>query len=106
MAAQKKSLNDLRNKDLLRTTGLINGEWVSTTSGKCTFDVVDPATLDKLVTLPEMDSNDVAKAVDAAYEAFKSFKKTTGRERAKMLRKWSDLCHENADVSNLLHAWT
>ena len=97
MATQKKTINDLKNKNLLRTKGLINGEWVGASSSKSTFDVVDPATLDKLVTLPEMDKHDVSKAVDAAHEAFKSYKKTTARERARMLRKWSDLCHANAD---------
>lgn len=97
MATQKKTLNDLKNKKLLPNKGLINGEWVDSASSSSTFDVVDPATLDKLVTLPEMDKGDVAKAVDAAYEAFKSFKKTSARERARMLRKWSDLCHENID---------
>jgi succinate-semialdehyde dehydrogenase/glutarate-semialdehyde dehydrogenase len=97
MASQAKTLKDLKNKKLLQTKGLINGEWVDSGSGKSTFDVVDPATLDKLATLPEMDKADVQRAVDAAHEAFKSYKKTTARQRARMLRKWSDLCHDNVD---------
>ena len=97
MATQKKTLKDLKNKKLFQTKGYINGEWVDSVSGKSTFDVVDPATLDKIATLPEMDKEDVKKAVDAAAEAFKSYKKTTARQRARMLRKWSDLCHENID---------
>ena len=97
MSSQKKSLSDVKNKALLPGKGLINGEWVGSASSKSTFDVVDPATLDKLATLPEMDKADTAKAVDAAYEAFATFKKTTARSRARLLRKWSDLCHENVD---------
>lgn len=97
MATQKKTLDNIKNKDLLRHAGLINGEWVSQAASKSTFDVVDPATLDKLATLPEMGASDTAKAVDAAHEAFKSWKKTSARSRARMLRKWSDLCHENVD---------
>ena len=58
---------------------------------------MDPATLDKLANLPEKDKEDVKAAVDAAHEAFKSYKKTSARQRARMLRKWSDLCLENAD---------
>ena len=54
MAPQKKTLDDIENKKLLQTKGFINGEWVDSVSGKSTFDVVDPATLDKLATLPEM----------------------------------------------------
>ena len=97
MATQKKSLNDIKNKKLLPSRGLINGEWVDSVSGKSTFDVVDPATLEKIATLPEMDRKDVEKAAAAAAEAFKSYKKTSARQRARMLRKWSDLCHENVD---------
>ncbi|TKA82645.1 hypothetical protein B0A55_00738 [Friedmanniomyces simplex] len=97
MATQKKTLDDVKNKSLLRHKGLINGSWVSSSSGKSTFDVVDPATLDVLATLPEMDKHDTAEAVSAAFEAFKSFKKTSARSRARLLRKWSDLCHENVD---------
>ena len=102
MAPQKKTLEDIRNRKLLPHKGLVNGEWVASASGTSTFDVVDPATLDVLATLPEMDKNDTAKAVDAAFEAFKTFKKTSARQRARMLRKWSDLCNENADLS-LIH---
>lgn len=97
MAPQQKTLKDLKNKKLLHDQGFINGEWVNSASGKSTFDVVDPATLDKLATLPEMDKEDVKLAVNAAHEAFKTYKKTTARQRARMLRKWSDLCHENVD---------
>ncbi|KAI5357153.1 Putative aldehyde dehydrogenase domain, aldehyde/histidinol dehydrogenase [Septoria linicola] len=97
MAKQTKTLADIQNKKLLKTQGLINGEWTTSASSKATFDVIDPATLEKLATLPEMDKTDVAKSVDAAHEAFKSYKKTSARQRARMLRKWSDLCHENAD---------
>jgi len=97
MATQKKTLDDVKNKSLLRHKGLINGSWVDSSSSKSTFDVVDPATLDVLATLPEMDRHDAALAVDAAFEAFKTFKKTSARSRARLLRKWSDLCIENAD---------
>lgn len=91
-----KTLNDLRRKDLFQTKGFINEEWVDAASGK-TFDVYDPATLNKIATLPEMGAEDTNKAVEAAYAAFKSYKKTTARQRARWLRKWSDLCLEHAD---------
>ncbi|KAK5137852.1 hypothetical protein LTR08_006620 [Meristemomyces frigidus] len=97
MAPQKMALSDVKNRKLLPGKGLINGEWVNSSSSTSTFDVVDPATLDVLATLPEMDKTDTAHAVSAAFEAFKTFKKTSARSRAKMLRKWSDLCHENLD---------
>lgn len=94
--AQKKTLNDLRRKDLFQSQGYINAEWVKADSGK-TFDVYDPATLDKIATLPEMGASDTDKAIQAAHEAFKDYKKTTARQRARWLRKWNDLVLEHAD---------
>jgi succinate-semialdehyde dehydrogenase / glutarate-semialdehyde dehydrogenase len=93
---QPKSLSDLKNKSLLRTKGFINGKWVDAKSGK-TFDVIDPATGNKLVTLPEMGAADTAAAIDSAHEAFQTWKMTDARSRARLLRKWNDLCLENAD---------
>ncbi len=47
--------------------------------------------------MPEMDNEDTEAAINAAAAAFRSFSKTTGRERARMLRKWYQLTMENAD---------
>lgn len=94
--SQKKDLSSLKRKDLFQTKGYIDGEWVSADSGK-TFDVYDPATLDKIATLPEMGASDVDKAVKAAHEAFKSYKKTTARQRARWLRKWGDLVIDHTE---------
>ncbi|PYH91877.1 succinate-semialdehyde dehydrogenase [Aspergillus ellipticus CBS 707.79] len=91
-----KTLNDLRRKDLLRTTGLIDGKWSSATSSE-TFCVLNPASLDTLATLPEMNASDTAQAVTAAHKAFPSIRKTTARQRARWLRKWNDLVLENID---------
>lgn len=91
-----KTLSDLNRKDLFQSKGFINDEWVSAASGK-TFDVHNPSTLEKIATLPEMGAADVDRAAEAAHAAFKSFKKTSARQRAKWLRKWYDLCIENAD---------
>ena len=44
-----------------------------------------------------MDGRDTSLAVQAAFTAFKTYKQTTARSRARLLRKWSDLCHENAE---------
>lgn len=91
-----KSLSDLKRKDLFQTKGFINEEWVGSVSGK-TFDVYDPATLNKIATIPEMGKADTTKAIRAAHDAFQSYKKTTARQRARWMRKWADLCVENAD---------
>jgi succinate-semialdehyde dehydrogenase/glutarate-semialdehyde dehydrogenase len=83
-----KTLADVRNKSLLRNQGFIDGKWV---------DVVDPASLDKLASIPEMGTEDTVAAVETAHSAFKTFKETKARERARLLRRWNDLCLQNID---------
>jgi succinate-semialdehyde dehydrogenase/glutarate-semialdehyde dehydrogenase len=97
VSGSRQSLDGVKNRSLLKDGGFINGEWVSKSHSSRTFDVIDPATLKKLITLPEMGKHETATAIQAAHEAFKSFKKTSARERARLLRKWSDLCLQNAD---------
>ena len=91
-----KTISDLKRKDLLQTQGYIWDQWVGAASGD-TFKVTNPADLSEIATLPEMGAEDTEKAIAAAHEAFKSYKKTTARQRARWLRKWSDLCLEHAD---------
>lgn len=97
-----KTLSSLARKDLLRDKGYINGAWVDAIS-RNTFEVHDPATLDKLGSLPEMGAEDTHQAVEAANNAFKSYRGTSARQRAQWLRRWSDLCYENvADLALIL----
>lgn len=44
-----------------------------------------------------MGAADTAKAVDAAHNAFKSYKKTSARERARWLRQWTSLSLQHID---------
>ncbi|VUC20772.1 unnamed protein product [Clonostachys rosea] len=95
-------LTRLTRKDLFRNQGYIDGAWVDAASGK-RFDVYDPATLDNITTVPEMDAEDTVKAIESASAAFKTYKQTTARQRARWLRKWSDLCLEHtADLALVL----
>lgn len=94
--SQTKSLKDLKRPELFQQKGYIAEEWVDAASGD-TFDVYDPATVEKIATIPEMGGEDTNKAIQAAHDAFQTYKKTTARQRARWLRKWSDLCLEHAD---------
>ncbi|KAJ3491014.1 hypothetical protein NLG97_g5671 [Lecanicillium saksenae] len=82
----------------------INGQFVPSISGK-TFKVTDPSTGELVGTGAEADVDDTKSAIEAAAEAFKTFRKQTGRERAKLLRKWFDLMNENADDIAKLITW-
>lgn len=87
MIARRHNVPDLKDKTLLKNKSYINGKWVDAVSGK-TFEVHDPSSGNVIGNMPEMNKSDVNEAVEAASRAFLSFKKTTGRERAKILRKW------------------
>ncbi|OAA54974.1 succinate-semialdehyde dehydrogenase [Niveomyces insectorum RCEF 264] len=95
----------LRDPSLLKTgVCYVNGEWIKAGSGK-TFAVTDPSTGKLIGEAPEFDKTDTEAAVDAAAKAFESFRHKTGRERAKLLRRWYDLMVENADDLATLITW-
>jgi succinate-semialdehyde dehydrogenase / glutarate-semialdehyde dehydrogenase len=82
----------------------VNGEFVYASSSS-TFEVLDPSTGKTIGTCPEFNASDTEKAISAAAEAFKSFRKTLPRERARMLRKWFNLMTENAEDIATLITW-
>jgi succinate-semialdehyde dehydrogenase/glutarate-semialdehyde dehydrogenase len=88
-------MDKLKNKNLWRPSGFINGEFVS--SSGSTFDVTNPSDGSLLVSLPRMTADDANNACEIASKAFKSWKKTTGLERSKYLRKMAELMCENID---------
>jgi succinate-semialdehyde dehydrogenase/glutarate-semialdehyde dehydrogenase len=67
--------------------------------------VPDPSTGTLIGTCAECDGEDTKLAIKAAADAFPAFRSLTGRERAKMLRKWYDLMVENADDIAKLITW-
>jgi succinate-semialdehyde dehydrogenase/glutarate-semialdehyde dehydrogenase len=103
-ASMQHSVPPLNDKSLLKSQAYVNGQWVDAKSGK-TFEVTDPASHKVIGTMPEMDKEDVTAAIQAAEKALVSFRKTTGRERAKMLRKWYDLMIENSEDLARLITW-
>lgn len=102
--AKGHTVPPLSDPSLLKSQAYINGEWVDAQSGK-TFEVHDPATGAFIGTQPEMSRIDTEKAIAAAAAALPSFRKTTGRERAKLLRKWYQLMVDNADDLAKLITW-
>lgn len=70
---------------------LIDGKWVNAESGK-TIDVINPATEEKIGTIPAGEAVDVDKAVKAARRAFEGpWSKVSPSDRAKMIWKLADL---------------
>ncbi len=84
----------LKDPSLLKTDGLINGEWVQGTSR---FDVLDPATGAKLADVANLGPADAEKAIAAANAAWSPWRNKTAKERSIILRKWFDLLMANQD---------
>ena len=94
----------LNDSSLFKQQCYVNGQWIDAKSGK-TFEVYDPASGKTIGTMPEMNKDDVQAAIDAAAAALPSFRKTTGRQRARMLRKWYELMMENQEDLAKLITW-
>lgn len=73
----------------------INGEW----TGKEleTFDVINPATLEKIATVPNGGAEEAKQAAEAAAEAFKVWSQYSAYERAELIWKWHHLINENKE---------
>jgi succinate-semialdehyde dehydrogenase / glutarate-semialdehyde dehydrogenase len=86
----------LKDPTLLRQQGYIDGKWVDADSGG-TLDVVNPATGEKIGTVPKMGVAETRRAIDAAAAALPAWAKKTAKERATILRKWHDLLIAHQD---------
>ncbi|KAH7188401.1 Aldehyde/histidinol dehydrogenase [Fusarium flagelliforme] len=92
----------LNDPSLIKNACYVNGQWVAAKSGK-DFSVENPSTLEQLGTCPEFDANDTEAAIAAADAAYKTYRKTPARQRARYLRRWYDLMMENAeDIARLI----
>lgn len=79
---------------LLKTQAFVNGHWVSAGSGK-TFGVTNPATGELIASVPDMDVEDLRKAINAANDAWPAFRDLTAGQRADLLKNWYALILEN-----------
>ncbi|MER9214774.1 NAD-dependent succinate-semialdehyde dehydrogenase [Mesorhizobium sp. M0663] len=89
------------DSDLFRQQALIGGVWRDGET-KGVVDVIDPASQSVLGTVPAMGENETRAAIDAAAEAFKSWKKKTHAERAGLLERWHDLIRQHEQDLALL----
>ena len=75
----------------------INGEWVDA-EDKLVLKSHNPANSEYLASFPDATEGDVNKAVEAAQEAFKTWKYTTVSERARLLNKIADIIDANTEL--------
>jgi succinate-semialdehyde dehydrogenase / glutarate-semialdehyde dehydrogenase len=86
----------LKDPTLLRSQAFINGEWVNA-ANHATVDVLNPATREKLGTVPDMGATETRRAIEAAGVAFPTWAAKTAKDRGAILRRWFDLMMANQD---------
>src|ERR1700741_4115890 len=74
----------------------IDGNWVKP-SGDKSQDVMNPATSKPIGQLGHVSKGDLDKAIAAADKGFKTWRKVSAFERAKILRKAADLVRARTD---------
>ena len=84
----------LNDPTLFKTDGLINGQWIA---GSSRFDVMDPATGQKLADVANLGPVDAEAAIAAANAAWPAWRSKTAKERSIILRKWFDLLMANQE---------
>ena len=98
------SLPDLADPDLLRSRAYIDGQWVDADSGE-TFAVENPANGEVLADVACCGAAETRRAIAAADRALKSWRRTTVKERAAVLRRWFDLMMASQeDLARILTA--
>ena len=77
---------------------LIGGEWVEASSG-ATFDVFNPATTERIASVPASDAADIGRAVAAARAAFEnpSWAGMRPADRERLILRLADLVEAHAD---------
>jgi len=87
---------NLKNPGLLRQQCYLNGQWVDADSGE-TLDVINPATRERIGTVPRMGAAETRRAIEAANAAWGIWRNKSAKQRAAILRRWYELMMENAD---------
>jgi succinate-semialdehyde dehydrogenase/glutarate-semialdehyde dehydrogenase len=94
MTTVASPLSGLNDPTLLKTDGLIDGQWVS---GSSRFAVHDPATGNHLADVANLDAEHAQAAIAAADKAWPAWRAKPAKERAGILMKWFALLHQHAD---------
>jgi succinate-semialdehyde dehydrogenase / glutarate-semialdehyde dehydrogenase len=95
---------ELKDPSLLRMQAYVAGEWADAQNA-ATHVVRNPATGEKLGTVPNMGAAETRRAIEAAAAALPAWSKKTAQERAVILRRWYELMLANQeDLARIMTA--
>ncbi|MGK5078753.1 NAD-dependent succinate-semialdehyde dehydrogenase [Janthinobacterium sp. HLX7-2] len=86
----------LKDPTLWREGAYVGGQWIHATPHG-TYALHNPANGELLVELPRFKEAETASAVEAAHQAFLSWRKTTAKVRSEVLRRWYELIVQHRD---------
>lgn len=86
----------LKDASLLRQQCYIDGQWSGADSQRA-IDVKNPASGERIGTVPDMGAGETRRAIEAASRALPAWAARTAKDRAVILRRWSDLMLANQD---------
>lgn len=86
-------LNELA---LFRQQAFVAGKWCDADHQQIS-EILNPATLEVIGTVPNMGKAEAERAIEAAKEAWPLWKNKTAKDRSIILKKWFDLIISNAD---------
>ena len=86
----------LSDTDLLKPANFIGGDWVPPTDGNA-ISVDNPADGSVVGEVPKFGRAETAQAIDAAHEAFQSWRHTTANERAALMMKLYEALMDNQE---------
>lgn len=100
----KSSVLLLNDNSLLKGDLFINGQWLPSRSDAY-IEVVNPANGEIVNKVANAGKLETIEAIDAAHNAFASWKAYTAKERSFFLKKWFELVVENTeDLAQIMTA--
>jgi len=87
---------ELKDPSLLRQQAHVAGEWIDADDGK-TVEVGNPATGERIGTVPVCGAQETKRAIAAAEAAQRDWGRRPAKERSAILRKLNDLMLANTD---------
>ncbi len=91
----------LKQPTLFRQRCYLNGAWVDA-DNHATIAIMDPASGERIGTVPKMGAAEARRAIEAANAALPTWRAKTAKERAAVLRRWFELILANQDDLALL----
>lgn len=89
-------MDGLKDPALFRQQAFLAGQWIDADGGR-TIDICNPADRRCVASVPDCGAAETARAIEAAAQAWTSWRRLTARRRADILMRWYALILANRD---------